>query len=184
MASSPRKQYSSQPREPRIVQEMIVFVGGKVARVRRYLYTCPLDYAKWATHYGLHQYNTNCTALQDSSWARCPQLEGHWKKKKREEDDCVRSEFGVNACCPDKDVKCEDFVKAEKLLNIWISSNCSIKTLYLLLTNPSTFAIDHIEKTLSQIFTNEINLLVHFLACCFRDDKQPSYNKIDFGTYG
>jgi hypothetical protein len=34
-----------------------IFVkGGKVARVRRYLYTCPLDYAKWATHYGLHPY--------------------------------------------------------------------------------------------------------------------------------
>jgi hypothetical protein len=24
----------------------------------------------------------NCTGMQDSSWARCPQMEGHWKKKK------------------------------------------------------------------------------------------------------
>jgi hypothetical protein len=54
----------------------------KVARVHRYLYMCPLDYAKWATHYGLHQYNVNCTGMQDSSWARCPQMEGHWKRKK------------------------------------------------------------------------------------------------------
>jgi hypothetical protein len=41
---------------------------------------CPLDYAKWATHYGLHQYKFNCTGMQDSSWARCPQMEGYWKK--------------------------------------------------------------------------------------------------------
>jgi hypothetical protein len=26
--------------------------GGKVARIRRYFYTCPLDYAKWATFCG------------------------------------------------------------------------------------------------------------------------------------
>jgi hypothetical protein len=32
--------------------------------------------------YGLHQYNANCSGMQDSSWARCPQMEGHWKKKK------------------------------------------------------------------------------------------------------
>jgi hypothetical protein len=36
-------------------------VGGKVAGVRRYFYTCPLDYAKWATL---------CGRL-NSSWARC-----------------------------------------------------------------------------------------------------------------
>jgi hypothetical protein len=28
----------------------------------------------------------NCTGMQDSSWARCPQMEGQWKKKKKEED--------------------------------------------------------------------------------------------------
>jgi hypothetical protein len=26
------------------------------AHIRRCLYMCPLDYAKWAAHYGLHQY--------------------------------------------------------------------------------------------------------------------------------
>jgi hypothetical protein len=35
---------------------------------------------KWATHYGLHQYKVNCTGVQDFSWARWPQMEGHWKK--------------------------------------------------------------------------------------------------------
>jgi hypothetical protein len=35
--------------------------GGKVARIRRYFYTCPLDYAKWATL---------CGRL-NSSWAGC-----------------------------------------------------------------------------------------------------------------
>jgi hypothetical protein len=36
-------------------------MGGNVARVRRYFYTCPLNYTKWATLCG--QWN--------SSWARC-----------------------------------------------------------------------------------------------------------------
>jgi hypothetical protein len=35
--------------------------GGEVARIRRYFYMCPLDYAKWATLCG----------LLNSSWARC-----------------------------------------------------------------------------------------------------------------
>jgi hypothetical protein len=51
---------------------VFVQMGGKFAHVRRYFYMCPLDYAKWATHYG----------LLNSSWAKCPQMEGHWKKKK------------------------------------------------------------------------------------------------------
>jgi hypothetical protein len=58
---------------------ILIAEGGKVAGVCRYLYTCPLDYAKWATRYGLHQYKIVLGC--DSSWARCPQMEDHWKKK-------------------------------------------------------------------------------------------------------
>jgi hypothetical protein len=50
---------------------MIHNLGDKVARVRRYLYMGPLDYAKWATHYGLHQYKVNklyCDARFLMSW--------------------------------------------------------------------------------------------------------------------
>jgi Arc/MetJ-type ribon-helix-helix transcriptional regulator len=55
----------SEPSPSELVKESISEVkwstrrGGKVACVRRYLYTCLLDYAKWATHYGLHQYKVN-----------------------------------------------------------------------------------------------------------------------------
>jgi hypothetical protein len=50
-----------------ILNAKLCHLGSKVAHVRRYLYTCPLDYAKLATHYGLHQYNVNYTGIQDSS---------------------------------------------------------------------------------------------------------------------
>jgi hypothetical protein len=67
-----------------IPDNRLYWKGDKVAHVRTYLYMCLQDYTKWATHYGLHQYKVNdCTGMQDSSWARCPQMEGHWKKNKR-----------------------------------------------------------------------------------------------------
>jgi hypothetical protein len=40
----------------RFCQGTSTVMGGKVACVRRYPYTCPLDYAKWATQYDLRQY--------------------------------------------------------------------------------------------------------------------------------
>jgi hypothetical protein len=66
--------------------------GGKVAHVRRYFYTCPLDYAKWATL---------CGRL-NSSWARC-------SNGRSLEDDRMNDEwkgFGWKQSGPNEDGIC------------------------------------------------------------------------------
>jgi hypothetical protein len=91
-------------------------VGGKVARVRRYLCTCPWitlnEQPIMACTSTIVQHKQlvtlqNCSGMQDSLWARCPQMEGHWKKKKAENvrvlkwtrQPCTVS-WKKGTCCP------------------------------------------------------------------------------------